>query len=184
MKEKNETQHIFIFLSVIQIVKIAALQYSPKFGDKETNFRRIKEITNGFKADILVLPELFATGYTFISKQEAMELSEPKNGQTANFMREIAQNIDGLVIGGYAEYDQNTESIYNSAIAVNAKGSIENYRKIHLFNKEKLWFSPGNEGFIDIVVGMTDTGKHNVGRDCAPGTDSQWSVEHAVGRAV
>jgi predicted amidohydrolase len=38
-------------------------------------------------------------------------------------------------------------NMYNSAILVAPSGYIATYRKIHLFNEEKLWFQPGNTGF-------------------------------------
>ncbi len=128
-------------------MKIAALQYHPRFGEREANFARVKELVNNFKADILVLPELFGIGYTFISKEEAFSLSETQDGPTYHFLKEIADSIDGLVVAGYAEQDPKTDRIYNSAIAVDKTGLVANYRKVHLFNKEKLWFSPGDEGF-------------------------------------
>jgi predicted amidohydrolase len=38
--------------------------------------------------------------------------------------------------------------IFNSAVAVDRDGFKGLYRKIHLFNREKEWFAPGDSGFV------------------------------------
>ena len=134
-------------------MKVGYVQSSPIFGEKQANFSRIESLTGNLRADLIVLPELFATGYTFTSKEEAMELSEPKGGMTGKFLQKIAKNLGTVVIGGFIEKEN--EKIYNSALIVNGGGVIDSYRKIHLFNKEKLWFTPGNEPFkVHKVNGM------------------------------
>lgn len=132
---------------------IGYVQSSPIFGEKKANFSRIESLTGNLKADLIVLPELFATGYTFISKEEAEELSEPKGGETGKFLQKIAKNLGAVVIGGFIEKEEG--KIYNSALIVDEAGVIDTYRKIHLFNKEKKWFSPGNKPFkVHKVNGM------------------------------
>ncbi|MCK4383390.1 MAG: acyltransferase, partial [Candidatus Lokiarchaeota archaeon] len=125
------------------MTKIGYIQTSPIFGDKEKNFNQIEDLLVNVKADILVLPELFATGYTFKSKDEAMSLAETSEGLTAQFLIKISKMINAVMIGGYVEQDG--DEIYNSAMIVSDKGVIDSYRKIHLYYKEKLWFSPGNK---------------------------------------
>ena len=49
---------------------IGYVQTDPIFSEKEQNFLQIENLLKGKRADLIVLPELFATGYTFISKQE------------------------------------------------------------------------------------------------------------------
>ena len=56
-------------------MKIGYVQTSPTFGDKEGNCSQIKALLQGISADLIVLPELFATGYTFVSKREAEALA-------------------------------------------------------------------------------------------------------------
>jgi len=53
-------------------MKVGYIQNSPVFGERDINFAQIEEISKNVKADLIVLPELFATGYTFISKDEAI----------------------------------------------------------------------------------------------------------------
>jgi predicted amidohydrolase len=95
------------------------------------------------KADLIVLPELFATGYTFISKDEAVSLAEMLNGKTSKFLMRISKMTSAVIVGGYIEQDKN--EIYNSAMIVSENRVVDSYRKIHLYYKEKLWFSPGDK---------------------------------------
>jgi predicted amidohydrolase len=124
-------------------MKIGYIQTSPIFGDKQKNFEEIQNSTANLKADIIVLPELFATGYTFTSKEEAKSLAEDTEGITSQFLINLANKTDSILIGGFIEKDSG--KIYNSAMIVSKKRVINTYRKIHLYYKEKLWFSPGDK---------------------------------------
>ena len=122
---------------------IGYVQTDPIFSEKEQNFLQIENLLKGKRADLIVLPELFATGYTFISKQEAVNLAEDIGGITAKFLEKIANLTNAVIVGGFVEKDGN--KIYNSAMLVSKTDVIGVYRKIHLYYKEKLWFSPGDK---------------------------------------
>ncbi len=124
-------------------MKVGYIQTSPIFGEKGQNFKEIEKLIRNLKADLIVLPELFATGYTFISKEEVISLAEDSNSETAHFLIKIAQMTGAIIVGGFIEKEK--EKIYNSAIIVSSKGVIGSYRKIHLYYKEKLWFSLGDK---------------------------------------
>jgi predicted amidohydrolase len=121
---------------------IGYIQNSPRFGEKEANFQEIASLATGLKADLLVLPELFATGYTFTSKEEAGELAETLEGLTTGFLKRLSADTGAVVVAGLIE--RANDQIYNSAVMVFGDEVISTYRKIHLFNREKIWFSPGN----------------------------------------
>lgn len=123
---------------------IGYVQTDPIFGEKEQNFLQIENLLKDKKADLIVLPELFATGYTFLSKEEAVNLAEGLDGITANFLKKIAKITNAVIVGGFVEKGNNNK-IYNSAMLVSKTDLIGVYRKIHLYYKEKLWFSPGDK---------------------------------------
>jgi len=125
------------------MIKVGYVQTSPLFGDKEKNFEQIENLLVDVKADLIVLPELFATGYTFISKDEAISLAETPNGKTSNFLIKVSKMTGAVIIGGYVE--KAGDEIYNSAMIVSNNRVIDTYRKIHLYYKEKIWFSPGDK---------------------------------------
>lgn len=127
----------------IKTMKIGYLQNSPLFGEKEKNFDQICKMIKDTNADLIVLPELFATGYTFTSKEEVQDLAETSDGETADFLKEISLKTGAVIVAGFIEKEDGKN--YNSAIMVYRNKVIDTYRKIHLFNKEKLWFTPGNK---------------------------------------
>jgi predicted amidohydrolase len=124
-------------------MKIGYIQNSLIFGAKEKNFEGVRSLLDDIKADLLVLPELFATGYTFTSKEEVMELAETSKGKTADFLKELSIMTGAIMVGGFIEINAN--KVYNSSLIVSNGGVVDTYRKIHLFYKEKLWFSPGDK---------------------------------------
>jgi len=124
-------------------MKVGYIQTSPIFGQKKQNFEQVRSLIGNIKADLLVLPELFATGYAFTSKNEAKELAETSEGETAEFLKEISKQTGAIVVAGFIEKEG--ENVYNSSLLVFENNVIDTYRKIHLFNKEKLWFAPGDK---------------------------------------
>lgn len=124
-------------------MKIGYVQNTPKFGDKQYNFDEVKVLTKGIKADLLVLSELFATGYTFASREEAFDLGETTDGETANFLKALSNETGATIVAGFVELEN--DKVYNSLIIVSGDIVIDTYRKIHLFNRETLWFDKGDK---------------------------------------
>jgi len=124
-------------------MKIGYVQTSPIFSEKTQNFEQVENLLGKTKADLIVLPELFATGYTFISKEEAESMAENTDGVTAKFLISLAEKTGAVVVGGFIEKDGN--HIFNSSMIVSDAEVLGTYRKLHLYYKEKMWFSPGNK---------------------------------------
>jgi len=137
-------------------MKIGYVQTSPIFGEKIQNFQQVENLLRKTKADLIVLPELFATGYTFISKEEAESMAESVEGETANFLMRLAEKTGAVVVGGFVEKDGN--QIFNSSIITSGSEVLGTYRKLHLYYKEKLWFSPGNKPLKIYEVKNTKVG--------------------------
>ena len=123
-------------------MKTGYVQTSPVFGNKDKNFSQVRELLSGVKADLIVLPELFATGYTFVSREEAFRNSESTKDRTFHFLVEMSEKTGAAVVGGFIELENN--KIYNSSMMVFGDKLIGVYRKLHLFYKENSWFSPGD----------------------------------------
>ena len=127
-------------------VRIAVVQTDPEFGRKEQNLDSAIRQMRSLKADIYVLPELFATGYNFSNRSEVEELAEPfDGGQTSDSLQEFAREQEAFLIYGFAEVDGSR--IFNSAGLLGFDGTKGLYRKIHLFDRETLFFTPGNLPF-------------------------------------
>ncbi len=136
-------------------MRIGVLQYSPIFGNKEGNHARVLEMLSGERDALIVLPELCFTGYVFKNKEELKELSEEINGPTVERLSEIARTNNLFLAFGIAE--KVGERLYNSSFLLSPDGSVEVYRKAHLFNTEKLFFTPGDTGFpvFDVKLGRS-----------------------------
>jgi len=126
-------------------MKAAFYQFNPVFGEKENNLNKIVEVVRQSDAELLVLPEFFATGYQFISASEVAELSEPvPNGLTTETISELSREKGMYIVAGLPERDG--ERFYNSAILSGPDGFMGLYRKTHLFFEETLYFTPGDTG--------------------------------------
>lgn len=124
-------------------MRIALLQYNPKFGAVAKNVDRAIRMLSQVDFDLAVLPELFSTGYLLTSKREVAELSEsvPK-GPTCSLISAFCKIKKVFIAFGIME--RTNRKFYNSAVLMGPRGMISHYRKLHLFQKEKKWFSPGN----------------------------------------
>lgn len=131
-------------------VRVGYLQFAPVFGDKTANLARVGEFLAGARADLIILPELFATGYIFESRDELLALAEADDGETFTALRQLSRQTSGAIVAGIAE--RAGDACYNSCF-VFARGEIAGaYRKIHLFDREKAIFAPGDRGFVVVDV--------------------------------
>lgn len=126
--------------------KVGVCQFKPELMQPEKNLEKIESLLESVSADLIVLPELAASGYLFNSEEEVQFIAEdPKNGQTATLFLKLAKLHNTSYVVGFAEKTNN--GIYNSAMLVNPDASIHIYRKTHLFYEEKKWFKAGDTGF-------------------------------------
>lgn len=137
-------------------MKVGYVQTAPIFGDKAQNFRLVEGMIGSVSADLLVLPELFATGYAFTSKGEAESFAEGVDGETASFLKSLSQKTGAMIVAGFIEKENGR--VYNAAMIVQGDQVVDSYRKIHLFNKETLWFSPGDKPLRTYSVGGVNVG--------------------------
>lgn len=130
------------------MVRVAAAQLELRVGDKAANVHKALEALRRAvdeKVDLLVLPELGNSGYIFNSRAEAFSLSEPiPDGPTCRAYLEAIRGTGLHVVAGICEREGSR--LYNSAAFLGPEGFIGKYRKLHLWNEEKLFFEPGNLG--------------------------------------
>ncbi|HET8560925.1 MAG TPA: nitrilase-related carbon-nitrogen hydrolase [Marmoricola sp.] len=93
-------------------------------------------------ADIVVLPELAATGYRFKNRAEVEAVAENADGPSLTQWQALAARHDIVVVGGFVEAGENGD-YHNSAALVDGSGVRAIYRKAHLWDEESTWFRPG-----------------------------------------
>ena len=126
--------------------KVGVCQFKPELMQIERNLNKMELLLRDVSVDLIVLPELAASGYLFNSEEAVISVAEdPRDGPTSTLFRKLAKQNNTSYVVGFAEKTEN--GIYNSAMLVNPDGSIHIYRKTHLFYEEKKWFKAGNTGF-------------------------------------
>ncbi|MEA2013944.1 MAG: nitrilase-related carbon-nitrogen hydrolase [Thermodesulfobacteriota bacterium] len=138
-------------------MKIGVIQFEPLFGEVDRNLEVARGLIMQSGAQLLVLPELFNTGYVFTSRQEAVSLSEEiPHGKTTRMLCDVAKAKGVVIAGGLVE--RCGDGIFNSSVLVSPDGYVGRYRKVHLFFEETLWFDPGDEGFNVYDTGVCKAG--------------------------
>lgn len=138
-------------------MKIGYVQMEPRFGAVKENVEKAAAMIKGVEADLLVLPELFNTGYYITDPAEVVELAEPiPSGFTTRRLEEIAKEQGACVVAGVMEREG--DKFYNSAALVGPGGYVGHYRKIHLFSEETIYFSPGDRPFAVYDMGIARVG--------------------------
>ena len=138
-------------------IKVGFVQTHPEFGAVEANRSHVKKLWGERVTDLLVLPELFNTGYQFQSLAEARNLSEPiPDGPTTEFLIDWARETGITIVAGLAERDG--KALYNSAVIVGPKGFIGKFRKAHIFDTENNFFEPGDLPFTVFDAGFAKIG--------------------------
>lgn len=111
-------------------LNISLVQLDIRWEDMELNFRRIEELVdnNQFDADLILLPEMFSTGFTMHPERVA---SEASNVRVINWMKAFSARKMATVAGSMAYYDSG--KYYNRLLVVSPSGLWTHYNKRHLF---------------------------------------------------
>ena len=138
-------------------MKLGIYQNHPEFGQVDKNVRQAVVDIKESDADLMVLPELFNTGYQFVSREEVFDLAEEMPfGRTCEALTGLAVSKGMYIVFGLAE--RNGDKVYNSAGVTGPDGFIGKYRKSHLFFEEKYFFDPGDTGFRVFDINMARIG--------------------------
>lgn len=132
-----------------ELVRVACIQMEPHVGQNEQNLKRSIELCEEAVrggAQLLVLPELCNSGYVFESRSEAIAGSEEiPNGPASSAWGSFCQEKGVYLVAGIAE--RSGDRLFNSSIVLGPEGYIGTFRKVHLWNRENLFFEPGDLGF-------------------------------------
>jgi len=129
-------------------MRIGYYQFAPEFGNTEKNTEKLAAVLAEAKADLIVAPELATSGYLFTNREELLSCAEPVPGPLTEKLTNAAGKSGCALVTGMAELSGN--KIYNSAVLITPDGVECVYRKVHLFNGEKLYFTEGGSG-LDVM---------------------------------
>lgn len=128
-------------------LKITLVQTELEWENAPANFREFNKILRGIrknKTDIILLPEMFTTGFTMNAKKVA----EKMNGASVQWMRELAAKKNAAVCGSLVIEDK--KKFYNRLVWMRPDGTYEYYDKRHLFRmaNEHQTYSSGKKKLI------------------------------------
>ena len=130
---------------------VSLLQTDITWENPVKNLDRFSKIIGTLKnkSDLIVLPEMFNTGFTMNVKQ----YTEQMDGRTVDWMRQVAEQSKADVAGSLIIREGN--SVFNRLVWVKPEGGVYHYDKRHLFRMagEGESFSDGTERIIVEIQG-------------------------------
>jgi predicted amidohydrolase len=136
-------------------MRVGFVQFKPRLLDVDGNVDAAIRLIGRKQADLIVLPELFNTGYNFRTRKELESVAEPiPSGSTTQMLRDVSKRNGTTIVAGLAE--RKGTNYYNSAVVVRNGKYLGTYRKVHLFFNEKKFFKRGSElkvfGNVGVMV--------------------------------
>lgn len=126
-------------------MKISLFQYDIAWENPKLNFDCIESrlSSEGLETDLLILPEMFTTGFTMNT-----QLAESMEGPAVNWMINLAKKYN-LAVAGSVQIKE-SERVYNRMVWCNPDGVVYTYDKRHLFRIgiENENFSSGSSDII------------------------------------
>lgn len=131
---------------ISNILRISIIQYKPAWEDKQKNLTLLERIIQPLsgQADLMVLPEMFSTGFSM----KPAKLAETMNGHTMEWLAQSSVDLNAAITGSLIVREG--ERFYNRLIWVTPGGKVEYYDKRHLFRmgEEHLHYSAGNRRLV------------------------------------
>jgi omega-amidase len=132
-------------------ISITTIQTDLKWEDKEANLKMLEAKINAIeeKTEIVVLPEMFSTGFSM----QPQLLAETMDGETIQWMKELAINNKIILTGSIIIKED--DKYFNRLIWMLPNGQFGYYDKRHLFayGEEHNHYSAGNKRLIASVKG-------------------------------
>jgi omega-amidase len=130
----------------MSVLKITTFQAYLFWENIEKNLQNLGLRLSGIreKTDLIVLPEMFNTGFSM----NVQALAEEMNGRTMQWMLQQAKRFECVVTGSLIIKENN--KYYNRLIWMRPDGSFEKYDKRHLFamGKEDDYYTAGTEKLV------------------------------------
>jgi len=134
-------------------LRVGFVQMDSELLHVEGNIDRAMRLVGRKRADLMVLPELFNTGYNFRNRREVAGVAERiPEGETTSSLVDFSRRDGTTVVAGIAE--RRGGSLYNSAVIIHDGEYLGTYRKVHLFFNEKKFFAPGRQFKVFGKIGV------------------------------
>jgi omega-amidase len=138
-------------------MKIACVQMDIVFGNPEKNFANVKQYIQqaaSNKADTIVLPEMWNTGYAL---SELNTFADENGEKTKELLINLAKRYKVNIVGGSVATKRNGQ-FFNTMYVVNREGELASeYDKAHLFKlmDEHHYMEPGQTANLFTIDNVT-----------------------------
>ena len=143
-------------------MRVALLQYPIAWADKPTNLRLVEQRIAALagKADVAVLPEMFATGFC----TDHPELAETMDGQIMQTMQRLSDQYDIAIVGSFICLPQSPleqRPLSNSAASiisqklVNRGFIVTPHAEVQIQDKRHLYAHGGEDKFFERATNRT-----------------------------
>ncbi len=127
-------------------LKVAVIQTQLQWEAKEENLLNFELLISQISesVDLIVLPEMFSTGFTMNPQNVAEEMSE----NTVSWMKKMSNKMNAAIVGSIVVKEES--NYYNRCVFVHPHGKTETYDKRHRFTLagEHEVYEAGNELLI------------------------------------
>ena len=143
-------------------MRVALLQYPIAWADKPSNLRLVEQRIAALagKADVAVLPEMFATGFC----TDHPELAETMDGQIMQTMQRLSDQYDIAIVGSFICLPQSPleqRPLSNSAVSiisqklVNRGFMVTPHAEVQIQDKRHLYAHGGEDKFFERATNRT-----------------------------
>jgi predicted amidohydrolase len=139
---------------------IACGQFVTAPANKEKNLKTMADQSaeaKGRGCELIVFPEMVLTGY--IPPEDLAPLAEPIDGPSVTAIADTARRLGIAIAAGFPELNKTTGVRHNSFALLGANGDlVAVYRKIHLWDTEAIWATPGTDVIVADLDGIRLSG--------------------------
>jgi predicted amidohydrolase len=132
----------------MQDLTLALVQTSLHWEQPEANMAMLEEKVSRLTgaADVIVLPEMFTTGFSM----NAATLAEPMHYRAHRWMKQVADRTGALVLGSFITRDRESAHFYNRLMWMEPGGEFKTYDKRHLFRmaEEEKTYTAGDSRLV------------------------------------
>jgi len=121
-------------------LRIHLIQTDQVWENPSQNLIEIEKLMPTTAVDLIILPEMFSTGFSM----NIHSLAEEMNGPTHRWMKEMAARTAATLCGSLIIKEKN--KFYNRMLWVTSEGETEYYDKKNLFSpgEENKYYTPGH----------------------------------------
>ncbi len=128
------------------ILNVSLVQPDLEWERTEENFARLEKLIQAIKTptDLIVLPELFSTGFSM----NTSSLAENMAGPSMRWMKKMASSLSSCITGSLIIKEKGNH--FNRLVFMYPSGEFKIYDKRHLFRmgKENEYYKPGAQRLI------------------------------------